>query len=118
MQYPRHCLCHDGQPPTGNDRFWSGAQAQAELCRCLLQPGKARTALGDTKGAIADFNQAIKFDPALAEAYENRGILYSQTGNKPAALVDLRQAAQLFQKQGDRDSYQQTLEFIQQVQQQ
>ena len=79
--------------------------------------GKARTALGDTKGAIADYNWALRLKPDLAEAYGNRGILYSQTGNKQAALADLHQAAQLFAKHGDQQSYQQTLDFIQQIQQ-
>lgn len=79
--------------------------------------GKARTALGDTTGAIADYNSALRLKPDLPEAYGNRGILYSQIGNKQAALADLQQAAQLFAKQGEQQSYEQTLDFIQQVQQ-
>ncbi|KJH69525.1 hypothetical protein UH38_23220, partial [Aliterella atlantica CENA595] len=61
--------------------------------------------------------QALRLQPDLAEAYGNRGLLYAETGNKQAALSDLHQAAQLFAKQGEQESYQQTLGFIQQIQQ-
>jgi tetratricopeptide (TPR) repeat protein len=53
----------------------------------------------------------------MAEAYGSRGLLSYELGNQPEALEDLQKAAQLFDQQGDRDAYQQTLDLIQQVQQ-
>ncbi|NJR65726.1 MAG: tetratricopeptide repeat protein [Leptolyngbyaceae cyanobacterium CRU_2_3] len=78
--------------------------------------GKARTEQRDAAGAIADYTESIRLDPTLAGAYGNRGLLYAETGKPADAIADLQQAAQLFQQQGDRQSYQQTLFFIQQIQ--
>ncbi len=65
---------------------------------------------------MTDFDTAIQLAPDLAEAYGNRGLLRYQLGNSQMAIADLQRAADLFQSGGDRQSYQQTLEFIQQVQ--
>lgn len=78
--------------------------------------GKVNLELGDAETAMTDFDTAIKLAPELAEAYGNRGLLHYQLGNSQMAIEDLQQAADLFQAAGDQLSYQQTLDFIQQVQ--
>jgi tetratricopeptide (TPR) repeat protein len=77
--------------------------------------GKARTELQNFQGAIADYNQAIKLDPNLPEAYGNRGFLRARLGNKQKGLEDLQQAAKLFLDSGNMAGYQQTLTYIQMI---
>lgn len=79
--------------------------------------GKVNLELGNAEAAMTDFNTTIEIQPNLAEAYGNRGLLHYQLGDSHRAIEDLQQAAALFQSSGDRQSYQQTLYFIQQVQQ-
>jgi tetratricopeptide (TPR) repeat protein len=49
----------------------------------------------DYKGAIQDFDQALKLNAKMAETYLNRGIAYSSLNNSTAALADYSQAIQL-----------------------
>jgi tetratricopeptide (TPR) repeat protein len=41
--------------------------------RRYLNAGNKKNASGDYAGAIADFDRAIKIDPNLVKAYNNRG---------------------------------------------
>ncbi len=45
--------------------------------------------------AIADFTQAIEFDPQRANAYRLRGIAYKNIGEEAKAEVDCEKAEQL-----------------------
>jgi tetratricopeptide (TPR) repeat protein len=67
--------------------------------------------LGDIAGAIADLSEAVKADPRYAPGYHQRGILFAQSGNRKAAVEDLRQAAKLYFDMGDIESYQQAKEL-------
>lgn len=46
----------------------------------------------DLKGAIADFTEAIRLNPKLAQIYVMRGNTYYDQGDKEAALKDYNQA--------------------------
>jgi tetratricopeptide (TPR) repeat protein len=50
---------------------------------------------GDLKGAITDFDQAIRLNPNFALAYNNRGNARSSLGDKQSAIADYDQAIRL-----------------------
>ncbi|MFQ3679859.1 MAG: tetratricopeptide repeat protein, partial [Pseudanabaenaceae cyanobacterium] len=74
--------------------------------------GNTKSALGDNQGAIADYDQALRLQPDLAEAYNNRGIVKSALGDKRGAISDLREGARLFQQQGDTAKYEEVRDLI------
>ena len=74
---------------------------KGETANFYIYLGNEKFVLGDYQGAIADYNQAIRLKPDLAEAYHNRGLIRQARGEKQEALADFHKAAELFQKQVD-----------------
>ncbi|BAZ65830.1 MAG: tetratricopeptide repeat protein [Pelatocladus maniniholoensis HA4357-MV3] len=79
--------------------------------------GNALRDLGDKKGAIADYNQAIKINPNFAYAYYRRGNARGNWGDKQGGIADLQKAAEIFQKEGNKQGYQNALQDIRRLQQ-
>jgi tetratricopeptide (TPR) repeat protein len=48
----------------------------------------ARASKGDLDGAIQDYDQSIKFDPAYDKAFNNRGLAYQKKGDLDQAIKD------------------------------
>jgi tetratricopeptide (TPR) repeat protein len=76
------------KPITANDFFYSG-----------VKKGEQE----DWQGAIADFSDALRLNPNLIEAYNNRGTAYSIIGQNEKAIVDYNEAIRL--KPTDPEAY-------------
>ena len=63
--------------------------------------GIAKYELGDNKGAIADYNKAIEFNPKDGLAYFNRGYAKYELGDLEGACLDWGKAGEL----GETDAY-------------
>ena len=62
---------------------------------------------GDQQKAIELYTEAIKRNRREAIAYQQRGLLRSQLGDRQGAIQDLRLAAKFYFEQGDLESYEQ-----------
>ena len=61
-----------------------------------LKLGDQKFRKEDYRGALANYNQAIRLDSTFAKAYNNRGLLKGNTSNdRQGALADLNQAIRL-----------------------
>ncbi len=72
--------------------FCAGQDPRPE---CFLLRGQALAALGDTAGALADFDHAVAKNPELGAAYLHRGRLLRGLGRLEDAAKDLHLAEQL-----------------------
>lgn len=70
---------------TADDYYWSG---------------KAKYRSGDYRGAIREYNEAVKLAPKSARIYGSRAAAKRKAGDLNGALEDARKAARL----GDRDA--------------
>jgi tetratricopeptide (TPR) repeat protein len=59
------------------------------------QRGMVRRAMGDLKGALADFDTELRLHPNDFDAILNRGVILSDLGNTTDALASYEQAIQL-----------------------
>lgn len=66
-----------------------------------FQLGQKKSALGDYKGSIADYDAAINLKPDFAYAYYNRGCAKDKLGQIYEAESDLRIAGELAEQVGD-----------------
>jgi protein O-mannosyl-transferase len=64
-------------------------------CLPYCYRGDAKASLGDSQGALQDYNKAIEINPQLAQAFNNRGLLKFQLGDKPGAIQDYNKAIEI-----------------------
>ncbi|MFO0409717.1 MAG: tetratricopeptide repeat protein, partial [Dolichospermum sp.] len=77
--------------------------------------GNAYASRGEQQKAISDYNEAIRINPNLGSAFNNRGNAYAAIGDKRGALKDLQRAAAIFDKEGNKDLYQQAMKNIEEL---
>ena len=65
--------------------------------------------------AIADYTTALQIEPQNASAFHARAGVYLSLNNRAAARADLQQAATLYLRQGDLQSYRDLEDFMQQL---
>ena len=73
----------------------SGRETPDGLSRAFFNRGRAWSDKGDFARAIADFDQAIRLDPAYADAFNNRGVAYAGKGDPAHAVADFDRAVQI-----------------------
>lgn len=69
----------------------------------------------DYQKAIVDFSQILEIDSQNTLAYYNRGFVHEKLGNKLQAIADFKQAANLYQQQGNQEDYQEALQRIEKL---
>ena len=70
-------------------------QSQSISAETYFIRGNEKKGLGDYKGAIADYTQAIRLKPDDADAYLNRGIAKAELGQHFAAIADYDMAIRI-----------------------
>jgi tetratricopeptide (TPR) repeat protein len=96
--------------------FTEAIRVEPNYISAYIERGRFRNSLGDRKGAIDDFTKAIELTPNTsinhAVALYNRGMVRRNIKQLPAALADLQQAADLFQKQGKTAFYEKAADEV------
>ena len=83
---------HAAQPVAeGHRRFRRVGAAPPAYADYWTYLGEARLAMGDAKGAVADFSQALKLSPRLANAIYKRGICRLEMDDLDRAAADFRE---------------------------
>ena len=73
----------------------SGRYNGHDLAVLYSNRGVEYSAKGDHENAIADYNEAIRLDPKIAEAYNNRGNAWRNKGDYDRAIADYNEAIRL-----------------------
>ena len=73
----------------------SGKFSGSDAAYLLARRGYERQARNDLAGALADYSEAIRLDPRLAMAFNNRGNIYRDQGDYDRALADYDRALAL-----------------------
>ena len=73
-------------------RFFEHGSYRKEISQALILLGRARRDKGDYDGAIADYTEALRLNPADATAYYNRGLARTDKGDLDGAIERARAA--------------------------
>jgi len=68
---------------------------RADRLKALLARGVAYQRRDDIDRAIADYDDALRLDPKLADIFNTRGELHRSKGDRPRALADFGTALKL-----------------------
>lgn len=71
------------------------AYINPELAEKAREEGNALFKKGDFTGALAQYNEAIKRNPAEAKTYNNRSLCYTRLAAFPEALKDAEKAIEI-----------------------
>ena len=69
--------------------------------------------LRDYPAAKADFDRAIEINPNYGDAYYNRARVREFLEDKDGAIADYQKAAELYQKDGNTNDYQDAIQHLQ-----
>lgn len=85
------CLCLLG---------WLNSCGPQQAAENYFEQGKKSYEKKEFDLAITNYNQAIKLNPKMGKAYNNRGIVYVATGKLDEAIADFTKAIELDPKNG------------------
>jgi len=91
--------------PNYPEAYFNRALARTQLAANLPEPTRG-------PNPIADYTEAIRLNPGYADAYYNRGLAYLVLKQYSEAIADFQQAAELYQRLGREESYQDALDRI------
>ncbi|ASC73224.1 hypothetical protein XM38_041860 [Halomicronema hongdechloris C2206] len=95
---------------------------QPACTKAHLARGIAKFQVQDFQGAIADFTEVICLKPSFAFAYEIRGMtknyFLNENQNRQSAIADYQEAASLYKRKKDIESYCSALEKVKQIERQ
>jgi tetratricopeptide (TPR) repeat protein len=77
--------------------------------------GRVKFDLGNKIGGLLDLDEAIRLESDFATAHYNRGFIKSNLGDHQGSIIDYQNAALLYQKQGDMESYRNALKMVEQL---
>ncbi|MBD2198971.1 tetratricopeptide repeat protein [Calothrix anomala FACHB-343] len=80
-----------------------------------LGRGIAYFSIKEYQSARSDFGQSITIDGNIAYAYLFRGMSHFALGSKESAISDLETAANLFDKEGEKEMAEQARDTIKQI---
>ena len=89
-------------------RSWSTV---GETATAFVNRGTLHLVRGENDKAINDFTQAIKADPNLAAAYNDRGVALSATHHQADAIRDFTQALALKAENPDQVTFNRALAY-------
>lgn len=69
--------------------------SQTTVALELVNQGAIKGISGDKIASLKDFNEAIRLNPNLADAYYNRGLIYLDLGKYDEGLADFDEAIRL-----------------------
>jgi tetratricopeptide (TPR) repeat protein len=100
FQQVRWCEGADGASPdqqidSCSALIQSGTGSKRNLATWFNNRGIGYKAKGDLDHAIADYDQAIRFDPDYAPAFNSRGVAYKAKGDLDRAIADYDQVIRL-----------------------
>ncbi|UNU25061.1 tetratricopeptide repeat protein [Microcoleus vaginatus] len=72
--------------------------------------------LKDYQAAKADFDRAIEINPNYGDAYYNRARVREFLEDEPGAIADYQKAAELYQKDGNTNDYQDAIKHLEMLQ--
>ncbi len=74
--------------------------------------GLAEDKKGNYQGALNNYNKALQLNSEFAPAYLGRAVINSRLGNTPKAVEYAKKAAELFEKQNNKEGQELSTKFI------
>lgn len=84
------CQARTGKPDKAEDCYDIALVLKPGWSAAHYHRARARLQRGDTPAALADFDDAVKYDPKSVELHLQRGLLLARLGSREAALKDVK----------------------------
>ncbi len=104
-----------GEKQEAIEDFNSAVKINPNHAAVYYNRGVIHYEIGNKQEAIEDFNQTLLLNPNYAKAYNNRGVIRYKLGDKRGAIDDFQKATDIYLQQGDRSTYQESLNRINEI---
>jgi tetratricopeptide (TPR) repeat protein len=92
--------------------FAPDGDRRAAAANVYVDRGTKKFQAGNHRGAIADYDEALRIKPDYALAFYNRGVLKGKLRDRQGAISDLSEAARLSKLQGQMDEHRNAIALL------
>ncbi len=105
-----------GKTAEAIDRYGLALKQSPNDPNIYYNRGLAYSRLQQYPKALSDYSKSITLNPAYPFPYQGRALLkYEKLGDKKGGLQDLKTAAEIFQRQGDKNKAEELLKLYQKL---